>query len=912
LSITLANYDRTQALIIDPLIYSTYLGGNDIDEVRGITIDCSGNTYVTGYTRSTNYDVTPGAFQTKYGGYGNAFVTKLNASGSDLVYSTYFGGSKGDDAYGIAIDGSGNVYVTGFTYSANFPVTPEAFQTKHGGGCTDIFVTKLNASGNDLVYSTYLGRSGKDRGFGIAIDSRGNAYVTGWTNSGDFDVTPGAFQTKYGGGPWDVFVTKLNASGSGLVYSTYLGGSGDDVGNGIAIDSRGNAYVTGWTNSGDFDVTPGAFQTKYGGGPWDVFVTKLNASGSDLVYSTYLGGSGEDGGNDIAVDESGNAYVTGYTYSTDFDVTPGAFQTTFGGGKYYAFVTKLNATGRGLAYSTYLGGSGDDFGWGVAVDISGNAYVTGYTGSTDYDVTPGAFQTTIGGAADVFVTKLNASGSGLVYSTYIGGRRNDRGFGIVIDVSGNPYVTGFTNSTDFIVTPGAFQTGYGGGGTGYSEGGDIFVLKLCIVSIFLSSGEGTDHQKVCINTPIPHITYTTTGAIGATFSGLPPGVYGSFANDIVTISGTPTISGTFNYTVTLIGGCSNETANGIIIVKPDNTITLTSDAGTDNQTVCINSPITNITYTTTGAKRAKFSGLPPGVMGNFSYGKVTISGIPTDTGTFNYMIILTGDCGNKTITANGTITVKPNNNPITLTSATGTDNQTVCINTPITNITYTTTGATGATFTDLPPGVIGNYADGNITISGIPMASGTFNYSVTLKGTCGNVMGSITVKPNNTITLTSDVGTDNQTVCINTPITNITYTTTGATRAMFSGLPAGITGKYEGDNITISGIPTVSGTFNYTITLTGGCGKTTAMGNITVIGCPGIEVLWYIFPNPTTGIFILQTKKGGVFELIDISGKVIQTYNVQNPAEQIQVDLPCGVYFIRETKSGYTHKLVIE
>jgi hypothetical protein len=761
------------------------------------------------------------------------------------------------------------------------------------------------------VYSTYLGGSGDDIAFGIAIDSSGNAYVTGWTNSGDYDVTPGAFQTKYEVQS-DVFVTKLNASGSGLVYSTYLGGSGDDIGIGIAIDSIGNAYVTGFANSTDYDVTPGAFQTTFGGGKYDAFVTKLNASGSDLVYSTYLGGSGEDGGNDIAVDESGNAYVTGYTYSTDFDVTPGAFQTTFGGGKYDAFVTKLNATGRGLAYSTYIGGNDRDEGRGIAIDSCGNAYVTGLTNSTNYTVIPRTFQIKFGGGDyDAFVTKLNASGSGLAFYTYIGGSGDDRGQGIAIDVSGNTYVTGFTNSADFIVTPGAFQTAYGGG-TGYSEGGDVFVLKLCIVSIFLSSGEGTDHQKVCINTPIPNITYTTTGAIGATFSGLPSGVNGSFANDIVTISGTPTISGTFNYTVTLIGGCSNETAKGTIIVKPDNTITLTSDAGTDNQTVCINTPITNITYTTTGAKRAKFSGLPPGVMGNFSYGKVTISGIPTDTGTFNYMIILTGDCGNKTITANGTITVKPNNNPITLTSATGTDNQTVCINTPITNITYTTTGATGATFTDLPPGVIGNYADGNITISGIPTASGTFNYSVTLKGTCGNVMGSITVKPNNTITLTSDVGTDNQTVCINTPITNITYTTTGATGAMFSGLPAGITGKYEGDNITISGIPTVSGTFNYTITLTGGCGKTTAMGNITVIGCPGIEVPWYIFPNPTTGIFILQTEKGGVFELIDISGKVIQTYNVQNPAEQIQVDFPCGVYFIRETKSGYTQKLVIE
>jgi hypothetical protein len=217
----------------------------------------------------------------------------------------------------------------------------------------------------------------------------------------------------------DVFVTKLNATGTALVYSTYIGGSYRDEGYAIAVDGSGNAYVTGYTKSTDYDVTPGAFQTTKEGGQ-DVFVTKLNATGTALVYSTYIGGSGYDYGYGIAVDGSGNAYVTGYTFSTDYDVTPGAFQTTKGGYR-DVFVTKLNATGTALVYSTYIGGSGGDEGYAIAVDGSGNAYVTGYTYSTDYDVTPGAFQTTNGGGGDVFVTKLNATGTALVYSTYIGG-----------------------------------------------------------------------------------------------------------------------------------------------------------------------------------------------------------------------------------------------------------------------------------------------------------------------------------------------------------------------------------------------------------------------------------------------------------------------------------------------------------
>ncbi len=465
----IGNYDRNKDLIIDPLVYSTYIGGSSYDWGIGIAVDGSGNAYVTGQTESTNYDVTAGAFQANNGGSGDVFVTKLNATGTALVYSTYIGGSSRDGGSGIAVDASGNAYVTGFTESTDYDVIPGAFQTTNGGGA-DVFVTKLNATGTALVYSTYIGGSNDDVGRGIAVDASGNAYVTGRTSSTDYDVTAGAFQTT-NGGYRDVFVTKLNATGTALLYSTYIGGSNDEEGCGIAVDASGNAYVTGYTYSTNYDVTAGAFQTT-NGGYRDVFVTKLNATGTALLYSTYIGGSGRDEGLGIAVDGSGNAYVTGWTESTDYDVTAGAFQTNNGGGR-DVFVTKLNATGTALVYSTYIGGSGTDEGIGIAVDGSGNAYVTGYTYSTDYDTTAGAFQTNNGGSSDVFVTKLNATGTALLYSTYIGGSNWDKGNGIAVDGSGNAYVTGLTESTNYDVTAGAFQANNGGNW-------DVFVTKLGI------------------------------------------------------------------------------------------------------------------------------------------------------------------------------------------------------------------------------------------------------------------------------------------------------------------------------------------------------------------------------------------------------------------------------------------------
>jgi hypothetical protein len=460
-------YEADRPLVLDPvLVYSTYLGGGGGDLGLGIAVDASGNAYITGYTFSFNFP-TANPLQAAFGGgIVDAFVAKVNAAGSALVYSTYLGGSGNDNGLGIAVDASGNAYVTGFTSSTNFP-TANPLQAAYGGGIYDAFVAKVNAAGSALVYSTYLGGSGNDNGYGIAVDGSGNAYVTGDTNSTNFP-TANPLQAANGGGD-DAFVAKVNAAGSALVYSTYLGGSGWEFGQGIGVDTFGNAYVTGLTQSTNFP-TANPLQAAFGGGT-DAFVAKVNAAGSALVYSTYLGGSAGDVGDGIAMDASGNAYVTGYTFSANFP-TANPLQAANGGSS-DAFVAKLNAAGSALVYSTYLGGSGDDEGVGIAVDASGNAYVMGDTTSTNFP-TANPLQAASGGGYDAFVAKVNAAGSALVYSTYLGGLGDDFGLGIAVDASGNAYVTGFTYSTNF-PTANPLQAANGGGS-------DAFVAKIGIDS----------------------------------------------------------------------------------------------------------------------------------------------------------------------------------------------------------------------------------------------------------------------------------------------------------------------------------------------------------------------------------------------------------------------------------------------
>ncbi len=457
-------HDSSKQLVIDPQVmdYSTYLGGADVDQGSAIAVDSSGSAYVTGSTDSADFPVTPGAFQTTLAVSPDAYVTKLSPDGTSLVYSTYIGGSDSDQGTGIAVDGNGSAYITGDTSSTDFPVTLGAFSGSLGG-FDDAFVTKLSADGTSLLYSTYLGGSGGDSGAGIAVDQAGSAYVAGLTDSANLPVTAGSAQTTVGGSS-DAFVSKISTDGTSLVYSTYLGGSDIEEVGGVAVDATGSAYVSGRTQSTDFPVT-NAFQPAFGGFV-DAFATKVSPSGTSFDYSTYLGGSSYDTAFAVAVDSTGHAYVAGTSESSDFPVTPGAFATSIHGIN-DAFVTKLSDNGMSLDYSTYLGGANTENGQAIAVDAAGSASVTGETDSADFPVTPGAVQPTYGGTVDAFVTTLSVGGDSLDSSTYLGGPGFEQGFGLAVDDAGGTFVTGRTNSIDFPVTAGAFQTSPGGSFDGF-------------------------------------------------------------------------------------------------------------------------------------------------------------------------------------------------------------------------------------------------------------------------------------------------------------------------------------------------------------------------------------------------------------------------------------------------------------
>jgi hypothetical protein len=477
-------YDATRPLVIDPvLVYSTYVGGSGEDVGYGIAVDGGGNAYVTGVTASLDFPTANPLQPASGGGSHDAFVLKLNAAGTTLVYATYLGGSGTENFNSrpeIALDSSGAAYLTGYTNSANFPVV-NAFQAAKSSG-DDAFLVKLNASGSAILYSSFLGGGGNDYGIDITTDASGKAYVAGVTFSNNFPTTSGAFQGNQGGA--DAFVTKIDPSQTGsssLVYSTYLGGNlGDDAGDGIVVDTSGNAYVTGHTRSTDFP-TANAYQPSLAGSPSsgvyprDAFVTKLNASGTSIIYSTFLGGSGEDEGQAVAIDSAGNAYVTGNAASADFPATA-SLQPAYGGGVNDCFVAKLGATGSSLVYSTYLGGSGNDGGFDLTVDASGNAYVVGFTGSTNFP-TANAIQASYGGSTlDAFAAKLNPAGAALVYSTYLGGSSVEVGRGVAVDAVGSAYVTGNTFSTNF-PTANPLQAACAPNSGGFCSN-DVFVAKI--------------------------------------------------------------------------------------------------------------------------------------------------------------------------------------------------------------------------------------------------------------------------------------------------------------------------------------------------------------------------------------------------------------------------------------------------
>jgi len=481
------DYDHSLPLRIDPLVnYSTYFGGNYGDEILGVKLDTNGAVYIAGETVSTSFGfpLPPGGFTPTFQGgkiNGDAFIAKFDNTGSNLVYFTYLGGIGNDGALDLAVDSAGRAFVTGFTDSTNFPVANALFPKISGKFFqglhqfqTDAFVTELNETGSALVYSTYLGGGFTDRGIGIALEPSGAASVTGFTASTNFPVTASAYQTKLAGSN-DVFVTRLAPGGSSLLYSTYLGGTNIDEGQGIALDPAGLIYITGYTGSTNFPVSTNALQTrlnqadnptqKYKGDrrvTLDGFVARLDPSGSgasSLLYSTLLGGTNNDAGFRIALDLQTNVYIAGNSSSLDFLNTNHLVDFPVGTNKNHrinsdGFLTKLsfNTGPATVQYSALFGGTTNDTAWGLAVAPSGEVFVSGITTSSNFpiaNVGGPLLKYTNSGRADAFVMALNTNASQLLYSGFLGGKRDDFGFAIAVDQFGTAWVAGQTQSTNF-------------------------------------------------------------------------------------------------------------------------------------------------------------------------------------------------------------------------------------------------------------------------------------------------------------------------------------------------------------------------------------------------------------------------------------------------------------------------------
>jgi hypothetical protein len=525
-----ANYDPRQPLIIDPsLYYSTYLGGSGGDTGNAIALDALFDAYITGSTSSSNFPKgSPSGsspYQGSYGGDTDAFVTKLRYDGEAIIYSTYLGGNNYDIGQGIGVDSSADVYVVGSTSSANFPTTASAFQTTYGGN-SDAFVSKLDPNGSKLLFSSYLGGSDIDYGLALALDPAGNVFVTGSTQSTDFPTVKPVQAGNAGNG--DAFVAEIDTNlpqTQQLVYSTYLGGSSADSGQGIAVDVDDNAYVTGFTFSTNFPVY-NAYQTSNAGSV-DAFITVVSAGGGSVAFSTYLGGSGDDRAWAIALDSVNNIYITGSSYTactpatsittkcnplSTFPTTPGAFQTFTtkqAPGYPVAFVSEMNHFGTALLYSTLLGGSLSDVASGIAVDTAGDAYVTGYTTSSDFPTANAIQASYIGGSCganpcqDAFVTEVNPQGTSLVYSTFLAGSNGNFGNAIAVDTNANAYIAGSTFSQSFPAIALAYQ-GQSGNSTGLSS---AFVSMISHNNL---PGVALTPQKIAFGNVTENTTATVT------------------------------------------------------------------------------------------------------------------------------------------------------------------------------------------------------------------------------------------------------------------------------------------------------------------------------------------------------------------------------------------------------------------
>jgi hypothetical protein len=751
-----------------------------------------------------------------------------------LSYSTYLGGSADDYGNALAVDNSGNVYVTGYTASVNFPIVA-GYQTQCGGSCaggtSDAFVTKINSGGTALTYSTYLGGSANDYGNGIAIDSSGNAYIVGQTFSSDFPTTAGSYMTSCGStcSVGFAFVTKLNSSGSALSYSTYLGGQTLSQGNAIALDSSNNAYITGYTRALDFPITSGVFQPTCGSCSLsftDVFITKFNSSGSSLIYSSFLGGNNADVGYGLVLDSSQNVYITGYTISTNFPTTPGAYQTTIGA-QTAAFITKINSGATAMLYSTYLGGSGTGSnacaacGSGITVTSSGNAVVAGLTWETNFPTTSGSYQTTYGGGFhDAFVTEMNSSGSALVYSTYLGGSLDDGATAIVQDSTGNLYIRGNTFSSNYPVSPGSYQQKQAGSG-GTTSDAFVSVLNNKLVKLLYStylggtqSEYGLATQNIALGTGTTPSFYVTGNTKSTNF---------------------PTVAGSYQ--------TANAGKNDAFISRfaPSPNVGLSAALNFGNQNVGTTSAPQNVTVTNTGNKNLNitaitFTGTNPGDFSQTNTCSVAVAAGKTCTISVSFTPAATG-----ARSANLSITDNAPDSPESLAvSGTGVSSGSPAVSLNPTSLTFATqlvgTTSPGQTVTLTNTGT-GALSITSITSSGDYAQTNNCGSTVNAGASCTITVTFTPTAPNTrtgAVTITDNAPDSPQSVSLTGTGTYVELVPTSLT---FASQKIGTTSPGQTVTLTNTGVSSlgirsisITGTNNADFAQTNNCGSSVAAG----------------------------------------------------------------------------------
>ncbi|OGV97821.1 MAG: hypothetical protein A2W53_04615 [Nitrospinae bacterium RIFCSPHIGHO2_02_39_11] len=461
------DYDKTRELIIDPLLASTFVGGSDNDSASAIAIDSSGNVYIAGKTTSSNYPAYE--YDISQNKNEDVFVSKFSSDLKTLISSTFIGGSKNDSANAIAIDSSGNVYIAGKTTSSDYPATSGSYDSSFNdsGDSTigDVFVSRLNGDLSSLLSSTFVGGGKEDYASSIAIDSSGNILITGGTNSSDYPLVSGSYDTSHNGS-YDVFVSKLSSDLTSLLSSTFVGGSNNDEAKALTIDSLGNILITGSTASSDYPITTGSSHN----GSYDVFVSKLSSDLTSLLSSTFVGGNDFDVASAI-IASSDSIYITGWTYSSNYPTTSGYYDTSHNG-SYDVFISKLSSDLTSLLASTFIGGVNMDFANTITADSLGNIYIAGFTNSSDYPTTTGSYDPSHNGENDVFISKLNGALTNLLSSTFIGGSGSEIAYGMAI-FSDNIYIyiAGETNSSNYPTTSGAYEELY-------TSSYDVFISKL--------------------------------------------------------------------------------------------------------------------------------------------------------------------------------------------------------------------------------------------------------------------------------------------------------------------------------------------------------------------------------------------------------------------------------------------------